>query len=281
MRFGFHISIAGGWEKVRDRAEERHCETLQIFSRNPRGWESQPLDPDSVRRFVSDMNALRIDPIVIHMPYLPNPASPDKAKLAKSVESLKEELGRAAMLSAKFVVVHAGKAMGADVRSACKVLSASINESLDAVRNDVSLLVENTAGQGTEIGTSVEELADILSRVKQKRRVGICLDTAHAFAAGVDFRRKDVLEAFLEKFDALIGLEYLKLIHLNDSKAACASRVDRHWHVGKGEIGATGMKLLLKDARLEKLPAIMETPWTDGPADDLKNLRMAMRLWKN
>lgn len=281
MRFGFHISISGGLEKVRERAEERHCETLQIFSRNPRGWESSPLDPDSAKRFVSDMNALRIDPIVIHMPYLPNPASPEKDKLKKSVDSLKEELGRAAMLSAKYVVVHAGKAMGAAVPEACKVLSNSINESLGSVENDVTLLVENTAGQGTEIGSTLEELSEILSRVKEKSRVGICLDTAHAFGAGIDFRKKDALEAFLDRFDKLIGLDYLKLIHLNDSKVEFDSRVDRHWHIGKGEIGTAGMKLLLKNARLEKLPAIMETPWTDGPEDDLKNLRRAMRLWKN
>lgn len=281
MRFGFHISIAGGFDKVLERAQERKCGTIQIFSRNPRGWEFVPINPASAALFRESMKKADIDPIVIHMPYLPNPASPEKDKLKMSVDSLTEEIRRAAMLGAKYVVVHAGKAMGAGSENACATLSDSINTALKAVKNEIVLLVENTAGQGTEIGRTIDELALVFSKVTDKSRVGICLDTAHAFGAGYDLGSKSGLDMFIKEFDSKIGLKKLKILHLNDSKVGKGSLVDRHENIGKGKIGMDGMKNILKCNVFRDLPMIMETPWTeDGPGDDLKNLQMALKLAK-
>ncbi|MDY6862899.1 MAG: deoxyribonuclease IV [Thermodesulfobacteriota bacterium] len=277
MRFGFHISIGGGISKTVERANKKGCETIQIFSRNPRGWRYNPLDPLQVKKFRGDVNLSKIFPLFIHMPYLPNLASPKEDIYYKSIESLIEDLKRAEMMGASFLIIHSGNGMETDENDAINNIASGINKAFLKVENNVSLLLENNAGQGSEIGYSFSNIQSIIERVDQGERVGVCLDTAHAFAAGYDLSTRDGLNATLDEFDRLIGITKLHLIHLNDSKTPLGSRVDRHWHIGEGEIGIKGFENIVNHPLLIRLPGIMETPFTKD-ADDIKNMAVIRNL---
>ncbi|MDD5066555.1 MAG: deoxyribonuclease IV [bacterium] len=272
VRFGFHMNISPSLSSVPGRAQELECRTIQIFSRNPRGWEYQDLDRSEVLAFREKLKKADIDPLVIHMPYLPNPASPDREKFKKSLDSLKEELRRAGLLHARYVNVHIGKSMDAPLEQAMENVAVSINTALEKDGPGVIILLENTAGQGTEIGSTFEQIKFILDRIRDKERIGVCLDTAHLFGAGYDLRDKEAINQTFRNFDRTVGLKYLHCIHYNDSKAAFNSRVDRHWHIGKGEIGRKGMQAIIRCSMISHLPFIMETP-KDSPEDDLMNLK--------
>ncbi len=276
MRFGFHISISGGLSKVAQRAVDRDCQTIQVFSRNPRGWKYGPLSPDEVRLFQIALRRLDISPVVVHMPYLPNPASPDADLYRRSIDSLAEELRRAQQLGAAFVVVHVGKHMGSPIGQALKRVAVAINQTLEQVETEVLLLLEGTAGQGTEIGHSFSQIRDIFAQLENPNRVGVCLDTAHIFEAGYDIATDEGLEKTLQEFAQLLGLDRLHLLHLNDSKPPLGSHVDRHWHIGEGEIGREGFRRIINHPRLRSLPGIMETP--AGEAEDAKNMRTVRDL---
>ncbi len=277
MRFGFHISIAGGFSKVVARAKKRRCETIQFFSRNPRGWKYGPLDQEDVETFRSSVQSSKLFPVFLHMPYLPNVASRESSYYSRSVDSIVTELERAEQLGAQYVIIHIGHRMDSSEDQAIEAVSQGIQQALQKVRNDVVLLLENTAGQGSEIGSTFEQLSAILERVDDHQRVGVCLDTAHSFEAGYDLSRKEGIERTLESFDKLVGLKRIHLLHLNDSKTPLGSKKDRHWHIGKGLIGLEGFRYLINHPLLKHLPGIMETPRKDT-VEDIRNMKAIRSL---
>lgn len=277
MRFGFHISIAGGFARVRERAEHLGCDTLQLFTRSPRGWGSPPLDPEDVARFRKDLRESGLGPVFAHAPYLPNLAAPDPAARKRSLDTIVEELNRCATLGIEFLVIHVGKALGSDEKTALERVAENINRILDRVRNRVKLLLENTAGMGSEVGYRFEQIAAIIERVEERDRLGVTLDTAHSFEAGYEWRTRAGIDETLREFDRTIGFGRLYLLHLNDSKTARGSRIDRHWHIGKGEIGLNGFREIVNHPLLSHLPGIMETPRT-SEKEDRENMRTIRSL---
>jgi deoxyribonuclease-4 len=277
MRFGFHLSIAGGFSKVFERARKRGCETIQFFSRNPRGWKYGPLDEEEVKAFRSSLPSSGLFPVFLHMPYLPNLASKESKFYTRSVDSLAVELERAEQLGTQYLILHLGHRMGASEEEAIDAVCEGIDHAFRVRTSPVILLLENTAGQGSEIGSTFEEIGKIIRGVDQNERVGVCLDTAHAFGAGYDLSRKDGLERTLESFDRQVGLSRLHLLHLNDSKTPLGSGADRHWHIGEGHIGLNGFRSLVNHPLLSPLPGIMETPRKDT-VEDVKNMRVIRSL---
>jgi deoxyribonuclease-4 len=277
MRFGFHISIAGGFSRVAERAEVRGCETIQLFSRNPRGWRYGPLDKEDVEEFRSSIKSSGLFPIFLHLSYLPNIASQESKFYKRSVDSVITDLERAKKLGAQYLIIHIGHRMESSEDQAIEAVSQGINQAFEKVRNSVILLMENTAGQGTEIGYTFDQIKRIIENVHEHQRMGVCLDTAHSFEAGYDLSNKDGLERTLETFDQTIGLKRLHLLHLNDSKTPLGSRKDRHWHIGEGYIGLEGFRNLINHPLLRHLPGIMETPRKDT-VEDLKNMEVIRSL---
>jgi deoxyribonuclease-4 len=277
MRFGFHISIAGGFSKVVERAQVRGCETIQFFSRNPRGWKYSPLNRKEVKEFRSSIQSSALFPVFLHMPYLPNIASFKSKFYKRSIHSIVTDLRRAEHLGAQYLIIHIGHRMESSEDQAVEAVSQGINQAFQTVRNSVTLLMENTAGQGTEIGYNFDQIKKIIEGVEENEKLGVCLDTAHTFEAGYDLSNKDGLEGMLEKFDQTVGLKRLRLLHLNDSKTPLGSRKDRHWHIGEGYIGLQGFRILVNHPLLNHLPGIMETPRKDT-VEDLKNMKVIRSL---
>ena len=277
MRFGFHISIAGGFSKVPESARVRSCETIQFFSRNPRGWKYNPLDEKEVEEFRSSIQSSNLFPIFLHMPYLPNIASRESKFYKRSIDSIATDLERAKQLGAQYLIIHIGHRLESSEDEAIEAVSQGINQAFEKVRNSVILLMENTAGQGTEIGYNFDQIKRIIENVHDHQRMGVCLDTAHSFEAGYDLSNKDGLERTLETFDQTIGLKRFHLLHLNDSKTPLGSRKDRHWHIGEGYIGLEGFRNLINHPLLRHLPGIMETPRKDT-VEDLKNMEVIRSL---
>lgn len=277
MRFGFHISIAGGFSKVVERANARGCETIQFFSRNPRGWKYSPLNKKEVEEFRSSIQSSTLFPVSLHMPYLPNIASFKSKFYKRSIHSIATDLQRAEQLGAQYLIIHIGHRMESSEDQAIEAVSQGIDQAFEKVKNGVMLLSENTAGQGTEIGYNFNQIKNIIEGVHDHQRMGVCLDTAHSFEAGYDLSNKDGIERTLENFDQTIGLKRLYLLHLNDSKTPLGSRKDRHWHIGGGYIGLEGFRTLVNHPLLRHLPGIMETPRKDT-VEDLKNMEVIRSL---
>ena len=277
MRFGFHISIAGGFSKVVERANARGCETIQFFSRNPRGWKYSPLNKKEVEEFRSSIQSSTLFPVFLHMPYLPNIASLKSKFYKRSIHSIATDLQRAEQLGAQYLIIHIGHRMESSEDQAIEAVSQGIDQAFEKVKNGVMLLTENTAGQGTEIGYNFNQIKNIIEGVHDHQRMGVCLDTAHSFEAGYDLSNKDGIERTLENFDQTIGLKRLYLLHLNDSKTPLGSRKDRHWHIGGGYIGLEGFRTLVNHPLLRRLPGIMETPRKDT-VEDLKNMEVIRSL---
>jgi deoxyribonuclease IV len=276
VRFGFHVSMAGGFANVRERALAVKCETMQMFCSNPRGWAVAKLDPEDVAQYRAGMKDSGVSPVFVHAPYLPNPAA-TAANAKRSVRALVTQTERCAALGVRYLVVHVGKAMGADEDKALARVAKNVDAVLAAAPESVMLLLENTAGMGSEVGYRFEQVAAIIGHVKQSDRVGVVFDTAHAFEAGYEFRTKAGLDATLREFDKLVGFSRLHLIHLNDSKTEFGSRVDRHWHIGEGKIGREGMRAIVNHPLLRNMPAVMEIPHK-SVADDLRNLKAIRSL---
>ncbi len=277
MRFGFHISIAGGFSKVVERAEVRRCETIQFFSRNPRGWKYGPLDKEDVEQFRSSIQSSTLSPIFLHLPYLPNIASQKSKFYERSIDSIVTDLERAEQLGAHYLIIHIGHRGESSEDEAIEAVAQGIDQAFERVKNSVILLLENTAGQGSEIGSTFEQIKRIINNVHDNKRMGVCLDTAHTFEAGHDLSNKDGIERTIDSFDQTIGLKRLHLFHLNDSKTPLGSRRDRHWHIGEGYIGLDGFRYLVNHPLLKHLPGIMETPRNDT-VEDLKNMKVIRSL---
>jgi deoxyribonuclease-4 len=277
MRFGFHISIAGGFSKVVERANVRGCETIQFFSRNPRGWKYSPLNKEEVKEFRSSIQSSTLFPVFLHMPYLANIASFKSKFYKRSIHSIATDLQRAAQLGAQYLIIHIGHRMESSEDEAIEAVSQGIDQAFQKVENSIILLMENTAGQGSEIGYNFEQIKRIIEGVEDNKRLGVCLDTAHTFEAGYNLSSKDGLERTLKNFDQAVGLKRLHLLHLNDSKTPLGSRKDRHWHIGEGYIGMEGFRNLVNHPLLKRLPGIMETPRKDT-VEDLKNMEVIKSL---
>lgn len=276
MKLGLHLSIKGSIDRVVDRAVEKDCNTLQMFSRNPRGWRSRKLDLEEIESFKMKLRQSRIEPVFIHTPYLLNLASPKKVVYRKSAEALRDELHRAAELGIPYVVTHLGSHLGSGRVSGLRRIVYSINNSLYAVKNNVILLLENPAGTKNSIGSSFEDIECIASQIDDNRRIGMCFDTCHAFAAGYDLVSRRAVEHVLQRLDETIGFKEVKLVHLNDSKGDLGCGIDRHEHIGMGRIGERGFRNILK-SRLGQLSLILETP-VDKRRSDLENLKKVREL---
>jgi len=271
MRFGFHIWIGEGLSKVPELAQKRRARTIQFFSHNPRGWQISPLAREEVKKFKEGVEALDIKPLFLHMPYLSNLASSDEGFYLKSIDALSIELERTETLGAPFLITHMGSCGEASEDESIERMVKAINYALDRVQNNVTVVVENTAGQGRQIGYKFSQIKAVIDGIENGKRIGVCLDTAHAFESGYDLSNRDGLEKTLEEFERLIGLDKLKLLHLNDSKTPLGSRVDRHWHIGEGYIGSEGFRNIVNHPKLFQFPGIMETP-QKKEEDDIRNM---------
>jgi deoxyribonuclease-4 len=276
------MSIAGGLPLAVDRAVSHRCETLQIFSKSSNQWRARALSRSEIIEFREKVAASRIQPVLAHASYLINLASADPRLHEKSVASFGEEVDRAEALGLLGVVIHPGAyTTGSEEEGLAAIASAIAGVLGDRPGGNTMVLLEHTAGQGTSLGHSFEQLADLLRRLGGHARVGVCLDTCHLFAAGYDIASQEGYHATFEAFDRLIGFERLKAFHLNDSKKACGSRVDRHEHIGDGTLGLEPFRRLLHDPRLAAVPMVLETPKSEdrvrGPGEtdplDARNLK--------
>jgi deoxyribonuclease-4 len=267
------MSIAGGCDLALVRAAEFAMASCQLFTKNANQWNAKPLDPAVIERFQQQRETTGIEHLVAHDSYLINVASPDDALWEKSWLALAEELDRCDQLGVPYLVSHPGAHMGSGEEAGIQRVAEAINR-IYAERPDGKcvLLIETTAGQGTCLGRTFDEIAGIIALVENKDRVGVCLDTCHVFAAGYDIRGKDAYETTMQAFDAIIGIDHLKVVHLNDSKKGLGSRVDRHAHIGEGELGLGAFDWIINDERLQDRPGILETPKGDDNQEDRRNL---------
>jgi deoxyribonuclease-4 len=276
LRIGFHVSIHGSIDMAVDRATELGCNTFQVFTRNPRQWNSTELAPETAKAFADKVKNHDMEPVFAHMPYLPNLASPRDEVYRKSVKTLGSELERCRQLKIPYLVTHLGSHLGAGMQAGFTRLTDGINQAFKDSGGDVTLLLENTAGTKNSMGSTMEDIQYIIERVSHPERVGICFDTSHAFAAGYDLRTEETVKATARNIDETVGFDRLKLVHLNDSKGDLNSHIDRHEHIGLGKIGDEGFRNILA-SRLGKAPLIMETP-RDARRSDVGNLEKVKEL---
>ncbi len=278
MQIGCHVSISGSIDKAVDNATERDCTAFQIFTRSPRSWHAKDLVDADVKNYKEKLDQSEIDRFatVAHMPYLPNLATPNQDAYKKSVNTLIKEVERCGKLGIPYLVTHLGSHLGTGEENGIKRIVKGL-EKAATTKNDVTILLENTAGQKNSVGSDFTQLGSIFSKLKPAKRFGVCFDTCHTFVAGYNLRtEKDVKETF-EKFDDSVGLEHLKILHLNDSKGELGSNLDRHYHIGLGGIGEKGMSAVIKLMNKKKIPIILETP-IDNTRDDFANIKKAKEL---
>lgn len=275
---GAHMSIAGGIHYAFERGVDAGCRALQIFLKNSNQWRAKTLTNEDRRLYAEAREKSGIKPVVAHSSYLINLASPDAGLRRKSVAAFVEELERANFLGVPAVVLHPGAHKGVGEAPGITAVAQALNQALDQVAPPVSVLLENTAGQGSSIGYSFEQLAAILEEVLDKDRIGFCLDTCHLFAAGYDISTEAGYRKTLRLFDRMIGAGKIRAFHLNDCRKPLGSRVDRHTHIGKGFIGLEAFRCLVNDRRFTAVPKILETPTGDDLKYDLMNLRTLRSL---
>ena len=278
MQIGCHVSISGSVDKAVDNAIERECTAFQIFTRSPRSWHAKKLDDADVKTYKKKLDDSKIDRFatVAHMPYLPNLATPNPDAYSKSVDTFQKEVKRCGQLGIPYLVTHLGSHLGTGEENGIKRLVKALEKAAE-VKSDVMILLENTAGQKNSVGSDFKQLAEIFFQLKPAKRFGICFDTCHTFAAGYNLRTKVAVKETLHKFDEAVGFEYLKILHLNDSKGKLRSQVDRHYHIGLGGIGKEGLGEVVKFMNNKKIPIILETP-IDDIRDDFENIRIAKEL---
>jgi deoxyribonuclease-4 len=267
------MSISGGHHNAVDAALAFEMTALQIFTKNASRWEAKPIAPESAELFRERYSESGIGALVAHDSYLINMATPDDVLWEKSQRALLDELERSDQLGVPYLVSHPGGHMGSGVDAGVARVAHAINAVLGA-RPDgkTMILLETTAGQGTHLGRTFEEIAAMIDLVEDKSRVGVCLDTCHIFAAGYDIRDEATFLETVAAFDQIIGLPNLKAVHLNDSKKGLGSRVDRHAPIGEGEIGPTAFELFMNDPRFADVPGILETPKGDDGEEDRRNM---------
>ncbi|HIE30541.1 TPA: deoxyribonuclease IV [Candidatus Poribacteria bacterium] len=261
MILGAHVSTQGGLHNSISIGEGLGCQAIQIFTKNPNRWVGKELIDNDVKMFVQRWRNSTIDIVLAHDSHLTNLASTKPDVLARSYESFLQEIDRASRLKIPYLITHLGAHLSAGEKAGLRLLSENLNKLLhETIEADVTVLLETTAGQGTNLGYRFEQIKQVMDSIEQKHRIGACVDTCHIFAAGYDIRTAESYQATFDKFDRIIGIEHLKVFHLNDSKSGFNSRVDRHEHIGSGEIGLEGFKFLISDERFKRVPMIIETP---------------------
>ena len=277
MRVGIHVPVGGGLVKAAKRARSLGCECLQIFARNSRGWRARRYADRETAAFRDILAARDIAPLVVHSCYLVNLASPDRSLRERSLRSVADDMKRAALLGGRYVVFHFGHHMGAGTPRGLRRLASSLRSLLAGAPDGVDLLLENSAGRGTEMGGEWSDFTDLFDLLDGDDRVGVCLDTCHAHAAGYRLDGPRRVGRALRQFDSIAGLSRLRLLHFNDCRAPAGSHVDHHEHIGLGTIGDAGFRALLRRRELRHQCAILETP-IDRPGDDRRNLRRVRKL---
>lgn len=278
-RLGVHTSISGGLHLGLQRAHALGCNTMQIFSHNPRGWQVKPIPEENISLFKSLSIELDISPVFIHTSYLINMASSEKVLRKKSIELLVTEMDRADTIGADYVILHTGSASGDDGTIARKRAIEALNEVVQMGRWKAGLLIENTAGERGDISSTITDLSEILNGVDGLLLSGICWDTCHAFAAGYDIRDEKAVQKISNEIKKHIGFDRIKLIHINDSRRGAGSGIDRHEHIGLGKIGIRGLSQFINLRTFRNIPLILETPKkreTDDPVN-LKKVRKMTR----
>ncbi|MGD8372129.1 MAG: deoxyribonuclease IV [Syntrophobacterales bacterium] len=278
---GAHMSIAGGLHLAFTRIKKVQGRALQIFTKNQRQWQTPPLNREMVALFRKHWEESGRMPVAAHDSYLINLAATDPLILEKSVTGFADELHRAAALGIPFLITHPGSHLGQGLETGLDQFIRNLDRAIALSKTStVSVLIETTAGQGTNLGSSFEEIAYILSNSQHGDALGVCFDTSHAFAAGYDIRTHETYAHTFASFDQIIGLHRLKFFHINDSKQPLGSRVDRHEHIGKGKIGLEGFRLLLNDGKFQRHPMVLETPKGKDLKEDKKNLKVLRSLIK-
>lgn len=281
---GAHMSIAGGYHKAVEEAHRCGCDCVQLFTKNNNQWRAKAISDEEAELFASALATHAIKHPVAHSSYLINLASPNETLRKKSIDGMVVELARAGQLGIAHVIVHPGAHTTATMEEGIGLAADSIDEiHRQSSRGSAKIALEMTAGQGTCLGAKLQELAAIIGQVKKPERVAICVDTCHAFAAGYDLRDRRTYLAFWREFEELLGLPKLIALHLNDSKRELGSRVDRHEHIGRGQLGAEAFRHVMRDKRLRDVPMYLETPkgLENGEAWDVINLRTLRRLWRD
>jgi deoxyribonuclease-4 len=289
-RLGAHLSIAGGLPRAVDRAKASRCEALQIFTKSVGQWRARPLPAEEIALFRERVEKTGIHPVVAHNSYLINVAAAAPALRAQSIAALGEELDRAEALGLDGLVMHPGSYTTSTEEQGLTLIADALRGLLRArPRSRVKVLLEHTAGQGTNLGHRFEHLAAIIDRLDGSSRVGVCLDTCHLLCAGYDVTTEAGYRATFREFDRVVGIDRIAVFHLNDSKKPCGSRVDRHEHIGKGCLGLEPFRRLLNDARFARLPMLLETPKLATPESrrrsdvdpwDARNLRTLRKLMR-
>ena len=279
LLLGAHMSIRGGVGMAIERARSIGCTAMQIFVKNNMQWFARPLRPEEIRDFLGHVQRGELSWIFAHANYLINLAATNPQFHGNSIRALSEELIRANQLELPFLVVHPGAHLGAGEEAGLEKIAESIDRVLVGVpKIKTRIALETTAGQGSCLGNKFEQLAYIINRVRERERLCVCLDTAHVFAAGYDIGSEASMKKTLREFDRVVGRDRLVAIHLNDSKTARGSRVDRHEHIGKGRIGMGAFHFIMRNRRFRKIPKVLETPKREDLREDVMNLKTLRRL---
>lgn len=278
-RLGAHMSIAGGVDLAILRGHSIGCQAIQMFTKSNSQWRAAPLTDEVLERFHANQRETGIGPVVGHDAYLINLASPDPALWQKSVDAFVVEMERSQRMGLPYLVTHPGAHMGAGEEAGMRRVAQAIDEICARVPDAATMiLLETTAGSGSILGGAFEQLARMIELTRQPERVGVCVDTAHVFAASYELRTREEYEATFEAFDRMVGLQRLRAFHLNDSKKDLGSHADRHEHIGKGFLGLEPFRFLLNDPRFADRPMILETPKGPNMAEDVENLRVLRSL---
>jgi deoxyribonuclease-4 len=276
---GAHMSIGGGVHRAIERSCSIACNAMQIFVKNNMQWFARPLDRAEIKAFIEHTQRCELESVFAHANYLINLATTNPQFHANSLRALAEELTRADQLELPFLVMHPGAHMGAGEEAGLQRIIDSI-DALHTVlpKTKTRIALETTAGQGSCLGASFEQLAHIIENVREPERLCVCLDTAHVFEAGYDIETEAGTREMFDQFDRIIGLKHLAALHLNDSKTARASRVDRHEHIGKGKIGLPAFRFIMRDRRFRKIPKVLETPKGKELLEDVENMKTLRAL---
>ncbi len=281
MLLGAHMSIAGGVFNAFARGESVGCETMQIFTKSSNQWKAKELTDEDLEKYHAEQKRTKIGPVIAHDSYLINLGSPDAALIKKSREAFLVEMERCEKLKIPLLVTHPGSHLGKGEEWGVKRIAESISwlhEQTDGYA--VKIALETTAGQGTNLGYRFEQIAAMIERAERPERLAVCMDTCHIFAAGYDITTEKTYKQTISDFDRIIGLDRLAVIHFNDAKKALGSRVDRHEHLGKGEIGKDAFGFFMRDRRFAKIPKLLETPKGDDGEMDKVNLGLLRKLAK-
>ncbi len=279
---GAHVSVSGGFFKAIEEGVAIGCTAIQIFTKSNRQWHAKSITNDEAQQFIDAQKNSDIQVVVAHAAYLINLGSATPGVQEKSFKALVDEIKRCQQLQIPYLVLHPGTAEATSRETSIKETGNLINKALEQTPDcTTTVLVETMAGQGKSIGSTFEELATILDQVTHKKRIGVCFDTCHTFAAGYDFTTQEGYNSLFKKFDDLVGLEYIKIFHVNDSKKEIGSHVDRHEDIGNGAIKLPAFEMIMNDSRFAKVPKILETPVTgDSVTDYKRNLETLVSLIK-